>query len=213
MRLLRAYVLLLFPNAIVLSSQANEENSEASIAAMGARLAHEVGRRRARRRTKTVSHIVLIRPGAKLHHASLPRPRKCRSDRWTVVILWPLGGLDRRARCPGQSAAAALLDQAVRVRLALVIAPRKHVHELGAHCGRDVGDQEVAQGTISPSPRLATPAPVAPSRARILGRSLTSALARAQATLLEELQLMDAKDPTESYIYKLSKERGFEHFR
>ena len=24
---------------------------------------------------------------------------------------------------------------------------------------------------------------------------------------------MDAKDPTESYIYKLSKERGFEHFR
>ena len=43
MRLLRAYVLLLFPNAIVLSSQANEENSEASIAAMGARLAHEVG--------------------------------------------------------------------------------------------------------------------------------------------------------------------------
>jgi hypothetical protein len=34
-----------------------------------------------------------------------------------------------------------------------------------------------------------------------------------KATLLEELQLMDAKDPTESYIYKLSKERGFEHFR
>ena len=42
MRLLRAYVLLLFPGALVLSSQANEENSEASIAAMGARLAHEV---------------------------------------------------------------------------------------------------------------------------------------------------------------------------
>ena len=42
MRLLRAYALLLFPGAIVLSPQSNEDNSGGSMGPMGQRLAHEV---------------------------------------------------------------------------------------------------------------------------------------------------------------------------
>ena len=42
MRLLRAYALLLFPGAIVLSPQSNEDNSGGSRGPMGQRLAHEV---------------------------------------------------------------------------------------------------------------------------------------------------------------------------
>ncbi|KAH8075195.1 carboxylic ester hydrolase [Aureococcus anophagefferens] len=42
MRLLRAYALLLFPRAIVLSPQSNEDNSGGSMGPMGQRLAHEV---------------------------------------------------------------------------------------------------------------------------------------------------------------------------
>ena len=42
MRLLRAYALLLFPRAIVLSPQSNEDNSGGSLGPMGQRLAHEV---------------------------------------------------------------------------------------------------------------------------------------------------------------------------
>lgn len=42
MRLLRGYALLLFPNAIVLSPQSNEDNSGGSMGPMGARLAHEI---------------------------------------------------------------------------------------------------------------------------------------------------------------------------
>lgn len=42
MRLLRAYALLLFPRAIVLSPQSNEDNTGGSIGPMGQRLAHEI---------------------------------------------------------------------------------------------------------------------------------------------------------------------------
>jgi len=42
MRLLRAFALLLFPRAVVLSPQSNEDNTGGSIGPMGQRLAHEV---------------------------------------------------------------------------------------------------------------------------------------------------------------------------
>mmetsp|Transcript_21360 Transcript_21360/g.27657 ORF Transcript_21360/g.27657 Transcript_21360/m.27657 type:complete len:582 (-) Transcript_21360:1159-2904(-) len=157
MRLLRAYALLLFPRAVVLSPQSNEDNTGGSIGPMGQRLAHEVH--------NFIKHRC---------------PELCDPD--------PSLG---RISFIGHSAGSIIVRTALTSQVFKPYLSKLHafISLSSSHCGNMFVQSAVISGGMWALQHLHN------------------------SQFMNELQLIDHSDMTQSFIYKLSQAPGFELFR
>jgi len=157
MRLLRAFALLLFPGAVVLSPQSNEDNTGGSIEPMGQRLAHEVH--------NFIKH--------RCHELADPDP------------------LAGRISFIGHSAGSIIVRAALTAPVFAPYLPKLHafVSLSSSHCGNLFVPSTIVSGGMWALQRLH------------------------HSTFMNELQLLDDKDMTKTFMYELSKQKGFELFR
>ncbi|KAJ8610474.1 hypothetical protein CTAYLR_007762 [Chrysophaeum taylorii] len=157
MRLLRAYALLLFPRAIVLSPQSNEDNTGGSMGPMGQRLAHEV------------HNFIKHRCG----DIADPDP-----DMGRISFI-------------GHSAGSMIVRTALTSPIFKPYLPKLHafVSLSSSHCGNMFVPSTIISGGMWALQHLH------------------------QSQFMNELQLIDADDMQDSFMYKLSQSKGFEYFR
>ena len=157
MRLLRAFALLLFPRAVVLSPQSNEDNTGGSIGPMGQRLAHEVH--------NFIKH--------RCHELTDPDPNVGR-----ISFI-------------GHSAGSIITRTALTAPVFAPYLPKLHafISLSSSHCGNLFVPSTLISGGMWALQRLH------------------------HSTFMNELQLLDDKDMTKTFMYNLSKAKGFELFR
>lgn len=156
MRLIGSYLRVLFPHAIVLPAQSNEDHPGLSIAEMGARLASEL--------------------------------------RTWIMLKFPRLGI---AYCGGRLSFVGHSVGAIIIRSALM-SPLLKPFVSKFHCFVSLGSPHL--GTTYFNSALVSGALWALKRFR-------------RSPLLEELQMLDAATPEETFMFKLSKDRSLSLFK